>query len=201
MLLYDELTFTAITVDDFQYSPRLPASCDICKSGEEPFMQYDLRAPSTGLEMGPQEGGFCCKRCVPGLVLQIVQYSEQNIEIATKRPNDFDYQDELLERDSDEYQLTDISGYEKDMTTLVLKAMTPAFLLFRFKGKSSSKCKQCGSTPLLKYLWHHQKSNELGICCHQCAFNFCGTILAASIDNETEAERLMEKDGQEELNS
>ena len=198
MPLYGALTFTAITIDDFQYSPSLPANCEICKSGEEPFMRYELSSPPTLLELGPREGGVCCKKCVPGLVLQIVQCTERNIEIATNRPNDFGYQDELLEREYDEGELTGIREYEKDMATLILKAMTPAFLLFRVKGKHSSKCKQCGSTPLLKYLWHHQKSNALAICCPQCAFNFCGTILAASIDNEAEAERLMKKEAEEE---
>jgi hypothetical protein len=198
MSLYNELTFTAITADDFRYSARLPASCDICKRGEAPFMRYELRAASTGPETEPQESGFSCKRCVPGLVLRIVQESERNVRIATCQPNNFDYQDELLERDFEKQNLKDISEYERDMTTLILRAMTPAFLLFRFKGKSSSKCKQCGGTPLLKYLWHHQDSNERGICCHQCAFNFCGMVLASCIDNESEAERLMQEEAQEE---
>src|ERR1035438_7573670 len=171
-ILYNELTFTAITADDFQYSTRLPAGCDICKRGEEPFMRYGLSVPSTGPEMGPQGNGFCCKRCVPDLVLRIVQESERNIQIATCKPHDFDYQDELLEDDFEKQNLKDIREYERDMTTLILRAMTPAFLLFRFKGKSSSNCKHCDGTPLLKYLWHYQDSNERGLCCHQCAFNF-----------------------------
>jgi hypothetical protein len=198
MPLYDALTFTAITIDDFEHGGSLPANCDICKSGEAPFMRYELRSPPTRLELGPREEGFCCKKCVPRLVLQIVQCTERNIEIATNRPNDFDYQDELLERECDTSELTGIREYEKDMATLALKAMTPAFLLFRVKSNHSSKCKQCGSTPLLKYLWHHQKLNALATCCPQCAFNFCGTILAASIDNEAEAERLMKKEAEEE---
>jgi hypothetical protein len=190
MAPYNELTFTAITVEDFRQSTRLPAGCDICKRGEELFMRYELHAPSTGLETGAQENGFCCKICVPGLVLRIVQESERNIDIATSQPNNFDYQDELLEEDFDEQSLEEIKEYDRDMTTLILRAMTPAFLLFRFKGEGSSNCKHCGGTSLLKYLWHHQDSNERGICCHRCAFNFCGTALAACINNEYAAKTL-----------
>ena len=157
-------------------------------------MRYELRAPALGPEMGPQENGFCCKVCVPGLVLRIVQESERNIEIATTQANNFDCEDELLEQDFEKQNLEYIREYDSDMTTLILRAMTPAFLLFRFKGKSSSKCKLCGGTPLLKYLWHYQASNERGTCCHQCAFNFCGTILASCINNESKAERLEEED-------
>lgn len=144
-----------------------------------------------------QQHGFCCKDCVPGLVLQIVQETERNIEIGSNRPNDFDYRDAELDEDNEKRYLKDFKEYEQDMTTLRLSAMTPALLLFNFKGKKSAVCKRCGGTPLLMHVWHWRKSCEQGLLCHSCAFNLCGTILGSCIENDEEAVRREEAEANE----
>jgi hypothetical protein len=61
MAPYNELTFTAITVEDFRQSTRLPAGCDICNRGEELFMRYELHPLQLVLKRERKRTGFAAR--------------------------------------------------------------------------------------------------------------------------------------------
>jgi hypothetical protein len=153
-------------------------------------MRYALSGSSEGAIPGPREVGFSCKDCVPGLVLKIVQETDANTKIVADQRDQFQAYDAVVEDENEQADLDSLREYESDETTAIFRPLTPALLLFRFKGRKPTKCKVCGAdTPLMRYLWHHKRSNQRGMCCAQCAFNFSAQILMSCIENEAEATR------------
>lgn len=190
---YSQLSFTSFSVRDFTFKHHLPETCRLCGAMTWPLTSYSLESDAVDLEVGPiWESGYCCKDCVPPLVLKVVHETEHNIEIAIHCKNEFDWHDVLFEEECDEtereHMLQDLHSMPKDerVTQLILRPLSPAYLLFRIRERQK-RCDGCDSVPLLAYCWQHAASVHHGVCCDRCAFNFCGYVLGAMLENQQKA--------------
>lgn|SRR5271166_2131190 len=175
---YFELALTSLELSYLKHGFD-PKECYVCRKDTAPLVEYGLFGENCGMR------GKCCSECVPALIVKVAQETGRNAETAGRDRMQYDLRDALLD-DEDNTTIRDQVRYlERFQQGLVLRALTPAFLLFR----QNKPCRQCHDKRcLFRFAWRSKGRVRSGSCCHKCAFEMAGYVFGATLEARARAD-------------
>lgn len=175
---YYELTLTSLELSYLKrgFDPR---ECYICLMDTAPLVEYELIGGNSSTR------GKCCTQCVPKLIVEIAQESGRNAQQAGRDRAKYDLRDALLDDETNTIIRDRLRYLERFQHGLVLRALTPEFLLFR----QTKPCRQCHARQcLFRFAWRAKGRIQAGACCDKCAFEMTGYVFGATVDAKARAD-------------